>query len=352
MLRGTRVLLRSAGGDGHVRTELRTVLGILVGGGAVAGYLLWVGFDSVAARFSGLVPLFVALAAGLVVLEGLTDSLGVWASVEPLGDGLTAGQSVQFALAGDFFDTLSPAGPVSSEPIMSRFISVATESTYSDALAVRGVAKYVKAGTQALLSLVLAAGLLLVGPSPDFLVYTMALAVGGLLAVAAVVLWARQYISRPLVAVLAPVITRVSALYRSDPHDRSTVAAAVDRFWARILRFREAPHLLAYVALAGVIEQLVVAGALWAALEGVGATVPLLPIAAIVPLPRLSVVLPVPASLGAYDVFLGGALVVMTGVSAPGAAAAVVLFRTLAIGFALLGGGLSVAFLRGWRPRG
>jgi uncharacterized membrane protein YbhN (UPF0104 family) len=316
----------------------------------VAGYLWWVGPDGVAARVAGSVPVLVGVTAALVVLEGLTDSLGVWASVAPLGDGLTAGQSVQFALAGDFFDTLSPAGPVSSEPIMARFISVATESTYSDALAVRGVAKYVKAGTQALLSLVLAAGLLLVGPSPEFLVYTTAGAVVGLVVLAGVLLWARRYISRPLVAVIAPVVARVSALYREEPHDRSAVAAAVDRFWERILRFRDAPHLLAYIALAGVIEQFVVAGALWAAVEGVGATVPLLPIAAIVPLPRLSVVLPVPASLGAYDVFLGGALVLMTGVPADAGAAAVVLFRTLAIGFALTGGGISVAFLRGWRP--
>ena len=335
-----------------MRQQLRTVAGLLVGGGAVAAYLFWVGVDSVAARFAGLVPWLAALAACLVVVEALTDALGVWASVEPLGDGLTAGQSTQFALAGDFFDTLSPAGPVSSEPIMARFISVATDSTYADALAVRGVAKYVKAGTQALLSLVLAVGLLLVGPSPDFLVYTMAGAVVGLVALAAALLWARQYVSRPLVAVLSPLVSRVSALYREDPHDRSTVAAAVERFWGRILRFRDAPHLLVYIALAGVIEQFVVAGALWAALGGVGAAAPLVPIAAIVPLPRLSVVLPVPASLGAYDVFLGGALVVMTGVPADGAAAAVVLFRTLAIGTALTGGGVSVAFLRGWRPGG
>lgn len=333
-----------------MRTPLRTAAGIAVGGGAVVAYLLWVGPDSVGARFAGLVLWLVALVACLVVAEGVTDAIGVWASVEPLGDGLTAGQSVQFALAGDFFDTVSPAGPVSSEPIMAQFIGVATGSTYSDALAVRGVAKYVKAGVQALFSTVLAVVLLFAGPSPRFLAYTMGGAVLGLVALAAVILWSRAPLSRIVVAVLAPVVTRLSALYRDDPYDRSSVSDAVERFWERVLYFREAPRLLGYVAFAGVVEQLVVAGALWAALEAVGVAVPLVPIVAIVPLPRLSVVLPVPASLGAYDVFLGGALVVMTGAPADGAAAAVVLFRTLAITFALAAGGVAVAFLRGWRP--
>jgi len=115
----------------HVRTALRFALGVGLGASALAVYLLWVGPGRVVTRLTGLVPLFVLAVAAFVVAEGLTDSLGVWASVEPLGDGLTAGQSVQFALAGDFFDTLSPAGPVSSEPIMARFIGVTTETTYT-----------------------------------------------------------------------------------------------------------------------------------------------------------------------------------------------------------------------------
>jgi uncharacterized membrane protein YbhN (UPF0104 family) len=334
-----------------VRKTLRFGVGVALGAGALAAYLSSVGVDSVAGRLSGVLPVFAAAVVCLVVVEGVTDSLGVWASVEPLGDGLTAGQSVQFALAGDFFDTLSPAGPVSSEPIMARFIGVTTATTYSDALAVRGVAKYVKAGAQAVLSTVLGVFLFLGGPSPGFLVGTMAAAGVALAIAGAALLWFRDYLTGGIVVVLAPVVTRVSALYREDPHDRSVVAAAVERFWERILRFRERPRLLAYVALAGILEQLVVAGALWAALEGVGVAVPLLPIAAVVPLPRVSVVLPMPASLGAYDVLLGGALALVTGAPADGAAAAVVLFRTVAITFALSAGGLSVAFLRGWRPR-
>jgi hypothetical protein len=333
-----------------VRYTVRFVVGVAVGAGALAVYFLSVGIDGVAARLGGVLPVFVAGVVCLVVLEGITDALGVWASVEPLGEGLAASQSVQFALAGDFFDTLSPAGPVSSEPIMARFIGVTTATTYTDALAVRGVAKYVKAGTQVGLSTALCAVLFLGRPSPGFLVGAMAAATVGLLVCATLLLWFRDGLSGGLVVVLTPLVTRLSALYRDDPHDRSVVVGAVERFWERILRFRERPRLLAYIALAGAVEQLVVAGALWAALEGVGAAAPLLPIAAVVPLPRVSTVLPMPASLGAYDVLLGGALALVTGVPGDGAAAAVVLFRTVAITFALSAGGLSVAFLRGWRP--
>jgi uncharacterized membrane protein YbhN (UPF0104 family) len=337
-------------GRSDVNRALRFGVGITVGSGALAVYLTTVGVESVFARLGAVLPLFALGVVGLVVLEGLTDSLGVWASVEPLGDGLTPGQSVQFALAGDFFDTLSPAGPVSSEPIMARFIGVTTATTYTDALAVRGVAKYVKAGAQIFLSTILGVVLLLGGPSPSYLVGTMAAAAVGLLVLGGLLLWFRAWLSRGFVFVLAPIVRFVSGLYRDDPHDRTVVVAAVDRFWERILRFRERPRLLGYVTLAGLIEQLVVAGALWAALEGVGVAVPLLPIAAVVPLPRVSTVLPMPASLGAYDVLLGGALALVTGAPADGAAAAVVLFRTVAITFALSAGGLSVAFLRGWRP--
>lgn len=43
---------------------------------------------------------------------------------------------------------------------------------------------------------------------------------------------------------IAPVVTRVSGLYRSEPHDRSVVVGAVDRFWRRVLGFGGSPSLL------------------------------------------------------------------------------------------------------------
>lgn len=84
-------------------------------------------------------PLWAAGAVLLIlVAKSLSDGVGVWTSMKPLNGGLSPRTSVQYALAGDFFDTLSPAGPVSSEPIMAHFFRVATETTYSEALGVRG----------------------------------------------------------------------------------------------------------------------------------------------------------------------------------------------------------------------
>lgn len=128
-----------------MRRTSRFVAGVAVGGGAFAGYLAFVGVGSVTPWA------FVAVRL-LVVAEALADSIGVWASVRPLAGGVSPVEGAQLALAGDFFDTLSPAGPVSSEPIVARFVGVETGTTYGAALAVRAVAKYVKSGAQLLVA--------------------------------------------------------------------------------------------------------------------------------------------------------------------------------------------------------
>ncbi|WP_276270741.1 lysylphosphatidylglycerol synthase domain-containing protein [Haloarcula litorea] len=331
------------------RALLRFLAGVALGGAALGAYLWWVGLDSVVERATRTAGWAVAVVALLVVLEGLADGIGVWASVRPLGEGLSPGQAVQFALAGDFFDTLSPAGPVSSEPIMAKFVGAATGTTYSEALGVRGVAKYVKSGAQLAVSTVLALVLLVGTPEARVVVTTLGVALAGLLAVGVALLWSREATSRALVAALAPVVRIVSGLYRAEGHDRATVAAAVERFWTRVVRFRDRPGLLALVAAGGVVEQTLTAAALWAALAGTGTTVPLLPIVALVPLPQAASAVPIPASLGAYDVLLAGALALVVGVPAAATAAPVLVVRTLALPFALSAGGVAVAFLRGWR---
>ncbi|MFB6194180.1 MAG: lysylphosphatidylglycerol synthase domain-containing protein [Halobaculum sp.] len=330
-----------------MRRVVRFLVGVALGGGAVAGYLAFVGPSAVFDRVSAVSAAVLAVVALLVVIEGVVDGVGVWASMVPLG-GLSPGRSVQFALAGDFFDTLSPAGPVSSEPIMARFFAVATGEGYSDALGVRAAAKYVKSGAQLVVSLALGSVLLLGGSPPSAVVTTLGGALVVLVAVGAVLLGARRSVSAGLVAVLAPPITRLAARLGREVR-RETVASAVERFWTRIVRFRDAPRLVGLIALGGAAEQVLTATVLWVALEGAGVSVPLLPILVVIPLPQAASVVPIPASLGAYDLLVAGALTLAAGAPASAAAAAVLVVRTTRLPFALGAGGTAVAFLRGWR---
>jgi uncharacterized membrane protein YbhN (UPF0104 family) len=333
-----------------MRRLLRFLAGVGAGGAILAGYLYTVGPATVLDRALAVTPWVLGVVALLVVLEGLADGIGVWASIAPLGEGITPAESIQFALAGDFFDTLSPAGPVSSEPIMARFFSVATETGYSEALGVRSTAKYVKSGTQVLFSAALGLVVLFGTPDATPILLTFGLTLALLAVLGAGVLGTRSYLSRGLVAALTPVVSRTSALYRDQPHDRTVVAASVERFWGRIVGFRETPGLLALIAVGGLVEQVLTAAALWVALAGLGVDSVFLPILVIVPLPQAASVVPIPGSLGAYDLLLGGALVLVAGVPTTAATAAVLVVRTLALPFSTIAGGLSVAYLRGWRP--
>ena len=343
------MLLRGPRRCACVRRSIRFLVGVLVGATVLAIYLYTVGAQTVLSRAATVAPWALAVVVALVVLEGAADGIGVWASVAPLRDGVSVPKSVQFAFAGDFFDTISPAGPVSSEPIMARFISVATGSGYADALGVRSVAKYVKSTTQILVSGVVGAVVLLGTPGTETLFSMLGLSMAGLVVVASVGLLSRPLLSRGIVALATPVVRRVSGVYREDPHDRSFVATAVGRFWDRIVGFRGSPGLLALIALGGVVEQVLTAAALWVAMAGVGTPVAFLPILVVVPLPQIASVVPIPGSLGAYDVLMAGALALVTGAAAPAATAAVLVTRTVALPFRAIVGGSAAAALRGWR---
>lgn len=327
---------------------MRLAVGATLGAAALVAYLLFVGIGTVVQRLTAIALATVAAVAVLVVLEGAADGIGVWASVRPLGEGLTPAQGVQFALAGDFFDTLSPAGPVSSEPIVAQFVGVTTGTSYSEALGVRAVAKYVKSGTQLLVSTGLAV-VLLGGPMPAAATSVVAVVVGAaalLLVGGAVLLRHHALAGRALVAALAPVLARVPRV----GCDREATARAVERFGSRALLFRSAPGLVALIAVGGLLEQVLSAAALYVALGAVGVPVPALPLLALVPFPQAASLVPVPGSVGAYDGAMSGGLVLVAGVPAAAALAAVLVVRTVSVPFALAAGGVSAAFLRGWRP--
>ncbi|AHG02169.1 hypothetical protein HALLA_19920 (plasmid) [Halostagnicola larsenii XH-48] len=335
-----------------MRRSIRFLLGTCAGSAILGGYLYTVGAETVLARMTTVAPWALGIVAVLVVLEGIADGIGVWASIAPLGDGLSGSKSVQFALAGDFFDTLSPAGPVSSEPIMARFFSVETGTGYAEALGVRSTAKYVKSATQVLVSGLLGIFLLVDTPNATPILLTLGGSLAGLVVFGGVVLWSRTQLSSALVVVLTPIVARISGLYREQPYGRDFVAAGVERYWSRLVGFRETPGLLALIAIGGLVEQLLTAAALWVAFAGLGVDSVFLPILVIIPLPQIASVVPIPGSLGAYDLLLGGALVVVTGVPTAVATAAVLLVRTLTLPFSAIAGGVCVSYLRGWRLRG
>ncbi|MEZ3115960.1 lysylphosphatidylglycerol synthase domain-containing protein [Halobaculum sp. MBLA0147] len=363
-----------------MRRLARFLVGLGVGLAALVVTVQFVGVADVVARARRLAAWALVAVVALVVSEALVDGLGVWASTQPLGSGLDGRDSLRFALAGDFFDTVSPAGPVSSEPIVARFLSVATGTGYADALGVRSTAKYVKSGSQLAVSAAL--GVLVVatgsvptgtgtttaadatasgtntatatapsGPSAAVIVGTLVAATVGLILVGIAAVRARGALSRLVVAVLTPVVRRLSGLWRAEPYGRAAVVAAVDRFWGRALVFGERPRLLGTIAVAGVAEQLLTAGALWVALAGTGSTAAYVPLVALVPLPQVASVVPIPGSVGAYDLLLVGAIVAVVAVPASAATAAVLVVRTTALPVAFVVGGVAAATLRGWTPR-
>lgn len=334
-----------------MRTRSRLLVGLVLGGGGVLAYLWFVGFGDVMTTLRGAAPAVIALVAVLVVVEGVVDGVGVWASVRPLGRGLTGLESVKFALAGDFFDIVSPAGSASSEPIMAQFIGTATETSYSEALGVRGVAKYVKSGGQVLLSACLGLLVLRGEASAPTVLTMLGAAIIVVLLLGVFVALAGTLLQRMLIAVLEPLVGVVTALVPGVDPDKGFVQGAVERFGTRVGEFRDAPGLVGLIVVGGILEQIVVSVALWVLLTNLGAPVALTPILVVVPLPQAATVVPVPASLGTYDVLLGGALVLTTGAPGATAAAAIVVFRGLTLLFGLATGGVCAALLRGWDVR-
>lgn len=334
-----------------MRTRARLLAGLLLGGGGVLVYLWYVGVGDVATTLRGTAPVVVAAVALLVVVEGVVDGVGVWASVRPLDGGLTAPESVQFALAGDFFDIVSPAGAASSEPIMAQFVGTATGTSYSEALGVRSVAKYVKSGGQVLLSAGVGLLVLRGEASAPTVLTTLGAAIVVVALFGVAVVLAGDLLQRALVAVLSPLASVAAAVVPGVAPDEAFVREAVARFGVRVAEFREAPSLVALIAIGGLLEQAVVAVALWVLLADLGVAVALAPILVVVPLPQAATIVPIPASLGAYDVLLGGAIVLTTGAPGATAAAAVVVFRGLALLFGLAAGGFCAALLRGWDVR-
>lgn len=248
---------------------------------------------------------------------------------------------------GDFFDVLSPAGPMSSEPIIAQFFDTTTETSYSEVPGVHGVVRHVKSVARLLLSVALVGALFLDAPASRFVLVMLTGTVAVLVVVGAALVWARGTLSMVVVATLTPVVRVVTGVTRRTPLGRDAVTGVVERFWEHVIQFRDMPELLGVIVFSGVFEQLPTSLAPRVTPVGTDTTVAFIPIVAVILLPRATNVVPVPGGLGAYDVFLVGALSLMTDVPAAGATATMLIVRTFELLVPLGCGGVATELLHG-----
>ena len=334
-----------------MRRRLRFLVGLGLGVTGLAIYLSLIGAEQALGRVLSVTRVVLLTVLLLVVLEGVVDGLGVWASVRQLNGGVSPRSAVRLALAGDFFDILSPAGPVSSEPIVAVATRRLTETSYTEVLGARTVAVYSKATAQVFVSSVL--GLLILTGQPRggrLLSLFLVLSVGSILLVW---LLARFWSS---LRVGALAIGRTFG--RAIPFEGGRRVwdhlpeEPLSRFEGRARALSRAPRLVVLIGIGGLLEQCLTATALYVALAGIGEPVSLAVLVVLVPFPQIAAVVPVPAGIGAHETLMAGAISVVAGVTIVPATAAVLIVRTLSIPFGLSVGGISAALLPGWSPFG
>lgn len=333
-----------------MRKSFRLLIGLCLGIITLGTYIYSIGASVVVNRITAVASSVAVIVFLLVVVEGVVDGLGVWASIAPLGEGLNWHESIQFALAGDFFDILSPTGPVGSEPVMARFYSVKTDTGYADALGVRSSAKYIKSGAQIFLSSILGFVIALESPSSTLIIFAFCSVTAILLVVGFLTIRFHNYLSIGLVAILTPVVNRLSLLYRENPYDKNVVTGAVDRYWERVMCFRQSPQLIFIIAIGGILEQVLTAAAIGVTLITITGNIAPLYLIFLIPFPQVARIFPIPGSLGAYDLLLVGVIVFLTSTSETPATAAVLMVRTFMLLFGASVGGLCVSTIKGWKP--
>ncbi len=330
-----------------MRRRLRFLVGLGLGVTGLAIYLSLIGAEQALGRVLSVTRLVLLTVLLLVVLEGVVDGLGVWASVRQLNGGVSPLSAVRLALAGDFFDILSPAGPVSSEPMVAVATRRLTETSYTEVLGARTVAVYTKATAQVFVSSAL--GLLILTGQPRggrVLSLFLVLSVGSILLV-----W---LLARFWSSLRAGAIAIGRALGRAIPFEGGRRARdrlpeePLSGFEGRARALSRAPRLVVLIGIGGLLEQCLTATALYVALAGIGEPVSLAVLVVLVPFPQVAAVVPVPAGIGAHETLMAGAVSLVAGVAIVPATAAVLVLRTLSIPFGLSVGGLSAALLPGW----
>lgn len=312
-----------------VRRLAATFLATLVGFGV---FFALVGVEEAAATLRGADPaaygLAVAATAGAFLVWGA--GLGVVCGVLEHGPGLR--RAVALFVATVFVNNVTPSGQAAGTPASAVVVARGIGADYETGLAATGTVVLVNNAVALALGAA-GAGVAVVGLDPGgrrTLAAGAVAAVGLLVLLAATVAGAwrlRGRLGPATVRVLLAAARRFGRLPRVDPPDRAALERRVERLGRGADRVAAAPVRLAAVVGLWVVGHVLLVGALGLSLLALGGAVGFGVLLAVVPAARVAALAPTPGGFGGVEVGLVGLLVVVAGVDAAVAAAAVLVYR-------------------------
>lgn len=319
---------------------------------AVGGLALFVGLVGVARVADALWRLPASQAAGLVAL-GLVPvvvwGLSLRVVLAAVGIVVPVREALSLYFASVFLNGVTPFGQLGGDPPTGLLVGHVTGEPFEPGLAAIASVNALNRVGVVLLGVVGGAWLVGRTASPEDLPMVLAATIGLLVVVTvtAVVAWVNRDDLVPVVGgVLATVLAVAALVPGVRTPSRASVVGRLRRFVAAIERLGSHPASLIVALGLGIVGQVLVAGVLWVALIGGGATVPSGIVFVVVPVAKLGGLSPLPGgSLGA-EVLLTGLLATVGGVPLPVATAATLLYRAAAFWIpTVLGGVVTVALL-------
>ena len=340
-----------------MRLDWRSILVGFVGAGLMLSLLLWiVGINDIVAQLNTARLPVVAVLFGLIPLWLTAWGLCLHTVLRALGTPTSRVQSVVVFVAATFANQVTPFGQAGGEPISAFLISEAADAEYENGLAAIasvdtlhffpsiGMA-IVGFGLFVVRGFAFGRNLLIAG-------LTVAALLSGFVLTLALGWRFRHRIEAGVLAVLSPVIRRVSrAVPRVTPPSREDIEHRVDGFFASIGRIARHRRLLVLATTFSFAGWLTLAVCLWVSLASIGLTVPFVAMLVVLPVASIAGVFPVPGGLGGVETAFIVMIVSTTGVATTAATAAVVIYRGVTYWLPMLVGGGVAAVLMDSRYR-
>lgn len=274
--------------------------------------------------------------------------LGLHLITGRLGVSIRRSYAILLYAASGFLNAITPFGQVGGDPVTAVLFRRAIGTDFETGLAAIGSLNALNRVAAVVLGL-LGVGYLGSRVTVGGALRNAAVLVTGLsiaVALGLIVGWRYRH---QLVSVLASLLTPLlSGGARLAPHVTPPTREGIERrgyrFIGAIDRLASDPRRLAVVFALSIAGQLAVAASLWIALATIGFDAPIAIVLLIIPIGKLAGIAPTPGGFGSSEALLAVLLIATTGVVAPIAGAAVLLYRASAFWVPSLVGGL----VTGW----